>query len=369
MPKTHESTLELDLNALGHNFRYIKSRLKPETAIMGVVKADAYGSEAIEIARELENLGAEYLAVAYTKEGVALRDHGIQLPIMVLHPLPYHFKTLIDRCLEPSLYSLETLRLFDQQARDLNQKAYPVHLKLNTGLNRLGLAEKEIDTALEILNQTDSLSIKSILSHLAATEDEAEREFTLTQINTFKKLADRIDNALSQSPKRHILNTSGVLNYPEAHFDMVRCGIGLYGFGNDPQFDQNFRPVATLKTVITQIHEVESGQSVGYNRGYVADRTIRSATLPIGHADGIFRAFGQGRGWVKINGKKAPFLGNVCMDMIMVDVTDVDCKAGDEVVVFGDDPSLVDLAKAINTIPYELLTAISSRVVRKLVRN
>lgn len=369
MAEITESTLELDLSALRHNFQFLKSKLNPGTAFMGVVKAMGYGSDAVAIARELDALGVDYLAVAYTKEGVFLRDNGIKTPIMVLHPLPSHFKTIIDRCLEPSLYSLDTLSRFRLQAVALNQQQYPVHLKLNTGLNRLGLDQEHLEEAIELVLAGGALEVRSVLSHLAATEDPNEQEFTLSQIELYKQLTDRIAQKLPKSPKRHILNTSGLLNYPQAQFDMVRCGIGLYGYGNDPRFDKDLKPVASLKTVISQIHQLNTGESIGYNRGFVATGKMRSATLPIGHADGIFRAFGHGNGWVSIDGQKAPILGNVCMDMIMVDVTHIDCKAGDPVVVFGNEPNLNDLAVAIGTIPYELLTAISARVVRTLVDN
>lgn len=369
MPEIHETTLELDLNALGHNYRYIKSKLNPETAIMGVVKAGGYGSDSVEIARELDTLGVEYLAVAYTREGVELRDHDIQTPIMVLHPLPHHFKTIIDRCLEPSLYSFETLKDFVAQARKMKQKRYPVHLKFNTGLNRLGFQQDDLSEIKALIVSEPSIEVRSVFSHLAATEDKNQRHFTLEQIEQFEQMANYLESSLPNAPRRHILNTSGVLNYPQSQFDMVRCGIGLYGFGNDPEFDRNFKPVASLKTIISQIHHLKPGESVGYNRGYVADKPTRSATLPLGHADGIFRAFGQGKGWVTIGGEKAPILGNVCMDMIMVDVSNIKCEAGDTVIVFGENPNLVQLTESIDTIPYELLTAISGRVIRKLVRN
>ncbi|MEO0570678.1 MAG: alanine racemase [Bacteroidota bacterium] len=367
MASTGETTLEINLSALEHNFHYLKERLKAGTKFLGVVKAFAYGSDMVAVAKKLESLGADYLAVAYVKEGILLRDAGIAAPILVLHPLPVHFKELIDHHLEPSLYSPKVLRLFLETAKDQNKKNYPVHIKFNTGLNRLGFWENDVDFIMEEINGHDQIGIKGILSHLAASEDINEREFTQKQIENFEKVSTRLRKKLGYLPLRHLLNTSGILNYPEAAFDMVRSGIGLYGYGNHPNFDKALKPVATLKTVISQRHKIEPGETVGYNRAYTSTAYRITATLPIGHADGIGRQYGGGKTFVTINGKKAPIIGNVCMDMIMVDVTDIDCKEGDEVIVFGPDHSAEMLAGSANTISYEILTAVSQRVARKIV--
>lgn len=364
MARTGETTLEINLSALEHNFHFLRAKLKSETKFLGVVKAFAYGSDMVTIAKKLESLGADYLAVAYVKEGVLLRDAGIQMPILVLHPLPIHFKELVDRCLEPSLYSPKVLRLFLETAKNLNQKNYPVHIKFNTGLNRLGFWENDVDFIMDEINGHDEIKIKGILSHLAASEDMKEKEFTQKQIDDFKKISNRLIEKLGYRPLRHLLNTSGILNYPEVAFDMVRSGIGLYGYGNHPEFDKELRPVATLKTVISQRHKIEPGETVGYNRAYTSKGYQITATLPIGHADGIGRHYGGGKTFVTIKGKKAPIIGNVCMDMIMVDVTDIDCKEGDEVIVFGETDSAESFANTAKSISYELLTAISSRVTR-----
>ena len=367
MPKTSETVLEIDLRALEHNYNYLRSKLRPETRFMAVVKAFAYGSDAAKVAVKLEQLGVDYFAVAYVKEGVALRAAGIKAPILVLHPQPVNFELLIAHCLEPSLYSPKILREFLGAAKALQQKAYPVHLKFNTGLNRLGFWENDVAFIAGVLEGTKELRISSVFSHLAASDDKAETEFTTAQISAFKKIAEEVDEMLGYSPFRHILNTSGIINYPEAQFDLVRSGIGLYGYGNDAAIDAELKPVATLKTIISQIHKIELNESVGYNRAYKADHFSVTATLPIGHADGIGRQYGNGKAHVCIEGKKAPIIGNVCMDMIMIDITGIDCREGDEVIIFGQDHSAEALAASAATISYELLTGISARVPRIII--
>ncbi|NNE76762.1 MAG: alanine racemase [Pricia sp.] len=362
-----ETVLEIDLKALDHNYRYLRTRLRPGTKFLGVVKAFAYGSDSIQVAKRLVKLGVDYLGVAYVDEGIALRKAGIEVPILVLHPLPVSFGRLIKHCLEPSLYSPKILKAFLQTAAELGQKNYPVHLKFNTGLNRLGFCENDINFISKHLNGSKEIKVVSVFSHLAASEDLGEREFTENQIDSFQKIANKIDKKLNHKPFRHLLNTSGIINYPEAQYDMVRSGIGLYGFGNEAKIDAELRPIATLKTVISQIHQIEPGESVGYNRAYTSDANRQSATLPIGHADGIGRQYGNGKAYVTINGQQAYIIGNVCMDMIMVDVTDITCSAGDEVIVFGANHSADQFAKGANTISYEILTGISQRVKRTII--
>jgi len=368
MSKATETILEIDLNALGHNYRYLTSKLNPKTKILAVVKAFGYGSDSISVAKELAVLGVDYLAVAYASEGEAIRIAGIQTPILVLHPLPINFSVLLNRCLEPSIYSQKMLASFIAFAEDQKQLDYPIHLKFNTGLNRLGFRENEIMSIVETLSKTKSVKVKSILSHLAASEDSSEENFTKQQLESFKSISTTLSEKIGYKPLFHTLNTSGIINYPEAQYDMVRTGIGLYGFGNDVFENTKLKPIATLKTVISQIHNISPGESVGYNRAFTANEVKRTATLPIGHADGISRAFGNGIGWVIIHDKKAPIVGNVCMDMIMVDVSSIDCEEGDEVVVFGNNPTAEELSAAINSIPYELLTAVSQRVKRIICR-
>lgn len=369
MPKATETLLEIDLNALDNNYRYLISKLKPDAKVLAVVKAFGYGSDSVVIAKELATLGVDYFAVAYANEGETLRNATIETPILVLHPLPVNFEQIVNRCLEPSIYSRKTLEEFIAFAEEKKQKNYPIHLKFNTGLNRLGFVKNDVDYIAETLSKTESVKVKSAFSHLAASEDLNLKEFTRSQIETFRKISEDLISKIGYKPLLHCANTSGIINYPEAHFDMVRTGIGLYGFGNDKEENKHLKPVGTLKTVISQIHKVEKNESVGYNRGFIAEKNTLSATLPIGHADGIPRSYGKGKGWVTINGKKAPILGNVCMDMIMVDVTDIACKEGDEAIVFGPSATAEELAAAINSISYELITAVSQRVKRIVCRN
>jgi len=293
---------------------------------MAVVKAFGYGSDAVEVALELEQLGVYYFAVAYTSEGVALRKAGIKSPILVLHPQPDNFELLLKNCLEPSLYSTRVFKAFQAFAKAHSQKQYPV----------------------SSLNNNDSIQVASLFSHLAASEDPKEIDFTQSQINTFKEITDVLCSQLDNTPFLHQTNTSAILNYPEAQLDVVRTGIGLYGYGNTAQEDTNLRPVARLKTVISQIHTITPGESVGYNRAHKAQSNERIATLPIGHADGISRAFGNGVGHVVINGQAAPIVGNVCMDMLMINITHINCEEGDDVTVFGEEISAATLAPNIN---------------------
>lgn len=368
MSKVQETILEIDLKALSHNHKYLKSKLQPKTMFLAVVKAFAYGSDAVEIAKHLQNLDVDYFAVAYVNEGVALRDAGIIKPILVLHPQPINFKTLIERCLEPSIYSFKILNEFIAIATKEKQRNYPIHIKFNTGLNRLGFNGEKIDEIITLLKSKTSIKVASIFSHLAASEDLNEKEFTLNQIEEFKNIAEVFTKKTEYQPFLHICNTSGILNYPEAHFNMVRSGIGLYGFGNSEKENLNFKPISSLKSVISQIHTINKGESLGYNRTFTAKKTVKTATIPIGHADGIGRQYGNGVGFVTINKKKAPIIGNVCMDMIMVDISNIDCNEGDVVIVFGKHTTAEALANTTGSISYELLTSVSQRVKRAFRR-
>lgn len=360
--------LEIDLSALRHNYAYIRSKLRPEIKIMAVVKAFGYGSDACEVALELEKLGVYYFAVAYASEGAALREAGVTSPILVLHPQPDNFEIILEKCLEPSLYSTRVFEAFNAFAKAHSQQNYPVHLKFNTGLNRLGFGESAIPWILEVLEQTTAIKVASLFSHLAASEDLTEEMFTLEQIERFAKTASALCEQLGYRPFLHQSNTSAVINFPEAQFDVIRTGIGLYGYGNSEEEDAQLIPIASLKTVISQIHTLKPNETVGYNRAYVSNGIEKIATLPIGHADGIPRALGNGVGYVHINGEKAPIVGNVCMDMLMVNITAIACQEGDEVVIFGKEASLPKLASKINSISYEFLTAVSQRVKRVVLR-
>ncbi len=265
MSKIGETTLEIDLKALASNYRYLRSKLEPSTRFLAVVKAYAYGSAPGDIAMELQELGADYFAVAYTTEGIALRKAGITRPILVLHPLPVHFEELIEHCLEPALYNMKVLREFLETAQHKKTNNYPVHIKFNTGLNRLGFWENDTDVITQTLKDTEALKVTSVFSHLAASEDHRERAFSLDQIKSFELSANRLSTALGYPFIRHMLNTSGILNYAgEAQYEMVRSGIGLYGFGNEEKYDQHLKPVVSLKSVISQIHMIEPGESVAF---------------------------------------------------------------------------------------------------------
>lgn len=367
MAKIKETTLEIDLRALQDNFEYLKSKIHPSTKFLGVVKAFAYGSDSVLVAKKLEALGVDYLAVAYMSEGVILRDAGVKVPVLVLHPLAASFETIIKRCLEPNIYSFNTLKDFIKVAEKENQTDYPIHLKFNTGLNRLGFDPEDTAEIFQILSKTVAVKVKSVFSHLAASEDLNEKAFTQKQIQDYKNIVANLESRLHYSFIKHLCNTSGILNYPEAHFDMVRSGIGLYGFGNSEKENKHLKPIARLKSLISQIHNLSQGESLGYNRAFVADKPMKTATIPVGHADGIGRQYGKGKGYVIIKGKPAHIIGNVCMDMIMVDVTNIGCSEGDEVIIFDTNDTAERFAATAETISYEIITAISQRVKRVVI--
>lgn len=362
-----QTVLEIKLNALAHNYHYLRSKLQKEVKMMGVVKAYAYGSDAAAVSIKLVELGIDYLAVAYVKEGIALREAGIKVPVLVLHPQIENFEALIEHCLEPNIYSFRVLDAFIETAKSKNQLDYPIHIKFNTGLNRLGFSKGDEDSLLVQLKESKAVKVASLFSHLVASEDFEEKEFSLNQIADFKEITQNMIAGLGYKPFLHQSNTSGIINYPEAQFDLVRAGIGLYGYGNSKEESSRLIPIASLKTVISQIHEIKAGETVGYNRAYRAKTAETIATLPIGHADGISRLYGNGKGYVIVNGQKAPFVGNICMDMVMINITHIPCVEGDEVLIFGPDLPAEELAESISTIAYELITSISQRVERKIL--
>ena len=366
MENNHVTVLEINLNAIDFNFNYFKSKLHKNTKVLAVIKAFGYGSSAIEIAKFLETKVA-YFAVAYLDEGISLRNAGIKTPILVLHPQKSNLQKIIKYHLEPNIYSLPLLNSFIKVAKQLKLQNYPIHIKFNTGLNRLGFSNDDISKISSLVNNQKTTIVTSVFSHIAASEDLNELAFTLQQINTFNSLSNKLISQLKTIPFKHMLNTSGILNYAsEAQFDMVRLGIGLYGFGNNEIQTKNLKNVLTLKSVISQIHTIQKGETVGYNRAFKATSNVKIATISIGHADGISRQFSNGVGYVYVNNQKAPIIGNVCMDLIIVNVTDIDCNEDDEVLVYKNQQHIEALAKATNTIPYELLTAISQRVRRVL---
>ncbi len=363
----HVSVLEIDANAVLHNLKYFQQKLQPTTKIMAVVKAFGYGSDAVEIAKIIQDKVA-YFAVAYTQEGIALREAGIKTPILVLHPQLQNLEALVQHYLEPNLYNFTILEAFLKMADEMPLMNYPIHIKFNTGLNRIGFWHTDVPVLLSILKASNNIKIQSIFSHLAASDDPNEENFTTNQINNFAFIVKQMYDHLDNEPMIHILNTSGIINYSKAQFDMVRLGIGLYGFGNDENVTSELKNVVTLKSVISQIMTITPGETVGYNRAFVAKDPTKTATIPIGHADGISRKLGNGKGYVLINNQKAPIIGNVCMDMIMVNITNIDCKEGDEVVVFNSQQMIEEIATKCETIPYETITAISQRIKRFVIR-
>ena len=366
--KTHETVLEINLNAISHNLNFFRSKLDPETKMMVMVKAFGYGNGGIEIARLLEHHKVDYLGVAFADEGIALKTQGITLPIMVMNPESTSFASIIQYGLEPEIYSLKGLDAFLKIAREKKLEHYPVHIKLDTGMHRLGFEETQLPELIAILKQNKSIAVKSILSHMATSDDLQHHSFALGQIALFETMSSRMMAALEINPVRHMLNTSGISNYTEAQFNMVRLGIGLYGISNDPSEQKYLENVGTLKSIISQIRTIPTGDSVGYGRRFIAEHETRIATIPIGYADGISRHWGKGVGFVNVNGKKAPITGSVCMDMLMVDVTGITCKEGDAVIIFGENPSVILMAETLQTIPYEILTSISQRVKRVFYR-
>ena len=362
-----ETVLEIHLPNLRHNYTFLRKQLSANTKLLAVVKAFGYGSDAVEVAKCLVAQGVDYLGVAYVHEGIALRKAGITTPILVLHPQLPNLGALIEYKLEPSVYSQRILDELLLKIKQSNVSHYPVHLKFNTGLNRLGFDPKDARALLELLKENALwMLLQGVYSHLAASDDESENAFSKTQLKTFSEIIAVFSPTHPKTPF-HVLNTSGVLRFPEAQYNMVRTGISLYGYGNHPSIDAKLKSVLTLRTVISQIHTLEEGDTLGYNRAFVAKAKTKTATLPLGHADGIGRIYGNGNGYVMINGQQASILGNVCMDMIMVDVTDIDCQAGDTVIVIGPDASAENLANAAGTISYELITGLSQRIKREII--
>ena len=361
-----ETTLEIKLKNLKENFKFLKSRVSSSTKFMAVVKAFSYGSDSVIISKELEKIGADYLAVAYTNEGIELRENGIRLPILVLHPQEDDFENIINYSLEPSIYSFRIFTFFLKTLDYNNIKKYPYQIKFNTGLNRLGFLKEDIDKLSPLIKNNPP---KYLFSHLGASEDPKEAEYSKNQIIQFQSISNSLETQLNVKLKKHLLNTSGILNYSDYQFDMVRSGIGLYGFGNDIKFKNDLKPILVLKTIISQIHHLNAGDSVGYNLGYTAKSNITIATLPIGHADGIGRIYGKGIGEVLIGKQMAKIVGNVCMDMIMVDISRISCSEGDEVIIFNDDSyTAEEFTTKAGTISYELITSLSRRIKRKIIK-
>ncbi|AFL83772.1 UDP-N-acetylmuramoyl-tripeptide--D-alanyl-D-alanine ligase [Belliella baltica DSM 15883] len=361
--RIHGTTLEINLNALTHNYNFYKTKVLPQTKIMVMVKAFAYGGGATEIANHLQQLRADYLAVAYTDEGVALREEGIALPIMVLNPAQESFHHLHKHNLEPVVYSPTFYKQLGKYCRT-HQTIMKIHLDLDTGMHRLGFDQQQLAELKDLTAQFPELEIASLYTHLVGADEAVHEDFSLHQLELFSKMCQQIAGFIGFMPIRHALNSAGIIRYPAYQFDMVRLGIGLYGVEVNGIYDAALRPISSLKTTISQIKTLDAGETIGYSRKGRLSSNGKIATIAIGYADGYDRRFSNGKGSVLIHGKKAPIIGNVCMDMCMVDITGIDAKEGDEVIIYGPGISLKELASNIGTIPYELLTNISSRVKR-----
>jgi Alr-MurF fusion protein len=367
--KNHETIMEINLDALVYNLNFYKSKLQPKTKVMVMVKAFGYGNGGYEIAKLLEHQKVDYLGVAFADEGIELRKAGVTIPIMVLNPENSSFNAMIAYDLEPEIYSITGLKAFIKTAQQKNSTSYPIHIKIDTGMHRLGFENSELTELVQLLKNNNHIELKSIFSHLAASDDLSFKSFTEQQITRFNNAYTQITSATQSKPIRHILNTSGIFNYTNYQMEMVRLGIGLYGIGNSAEEASQLQNVSTLKSIISQIHTLEKGESVGYSRKFITQDTIKVATIPIGYADGIRRAWGNEVGYVFIKNKKATILGNICMDMMMVDVTEITCVPGDEVIIFGKNPTIEEIARKTNTISYEILTGISQRVKRIFYKN
>ncbi|MBK9391712.1 MAG: bifunctional UDP-N-acetylmuramoyl-tripeptide:D-alanyl-D-alanine ligase/alanine racemase [Bacteroidetes bacterium] len=364
--QVHLTVLEINLDAISHNLNKFRSYLYPSTKIMAMVKAFAYGSGSSEIASFLEYHRVSYLAVAYADEGVGLRNSGVTLPVMVMNPDPSAAELMIKYSLEPELYSITSFQSFVSVADRHGLIGYPVHIKIDTGMHRLGFLPEEIAGLVAEIRKRECIRIISVFSHLAASENAGLDNFTKKQVETFLSVAGQIRQATTYPFMRHILNSSGIVRMPAYQFEMVRPGIGIYGAGSFDGID--LRPAGRFKTRISQVKRVKGGEPVGYGCTDVSDTDRIIAILPVGYADGLKRKMGNRRGNLFIQGKRVPIIGNVCMDMCMADITGVDAQAGDEAEIFGENISINEIAEICETIPYEILTSIPERVKRVFFR-
>ena len=360
------SRLELNLEGCVGNYRYFRSLLEPETRLLVLVKANAYGHGAVEFAAMMQRAGADYLAVAYPVEGLELRRNGISLPVMVLTAGTDFFPEIIETRLEPSIPNLYTLKAFCEHLRAAGLKDYPIHVKLDTGMHRLGFMTSELPGLTAFLAEHPEVRVKSVFSHLCVAEDPHQDAFTIGQIELFQHNYETIATAVGYRPLRHILNSAGIERFPQYQFDMVRLGIGIYGVSALPGV--KLHPAASLKCKILQIKTLREGDTVGYGRWGKAHEGTVIATIPVGYADGIDRHLGRGAASFSLNGHRVPTIGNICMDMCMLDVTGVPAAVGDTVTIFGEDPTVTELADILGTIPYEILSSVPRRIERIIVR-
>lgn len=367
--RQHETVLEVNLDALVHNFNFYRSHLRPTTKIVCMLKASGYGAGSYELAKTLQTHGAAYIAVAAHDEGVALRNAGITMPIMVLNPKVVNYKALFDNRLEPEIFSFDICREFIHAAERYGMEDYPVHIKIDSGMHRLGFIYEELPELIALLKSQKAVRPVSVFSHLATADDFEKTGYAEMQLDYFDKCSKLFLDSFEFPMMRHILNTDGILRFPQYQYEMVRLGIGLYGIPTlGVGLDDSLRTVSSLRSVIIQIREWDAGTAIGYGCHGMLSRRSRIATIPIGYADGFNRKLGRGVGEVYVNGKRVPTVGNICMDLFMADVTDVDCKVGDKVEIFGEHITAVEIADKLGTIPYEVLTSVSERVKRVYYR-
>lgn len=362
--RVHETILEVDLNAIVANLNYYRAMLKPQTRVVCMVKADAYGAGSVEVSRILQDNGVDYLAVAVADEGVELRQAGISTGIMIMNPEMTAFRTMFRHNLEPEVYSFRLLDALIQAAEREGIKGFPVHIKLDTGMHRLGFNPlSDMPKLIERLQGQSAVLPRSVFSHFVGSDSDGFDQFSAHQFELFLKGSQALQDAFpNHNILRHICNTAGIEHFPERQMDMVRLGLGLYGINS--RNNQIINNVSTLKTTILQIHDVPKEETVGYSRKGRLKRNSRIAVLPIGYADGLNRHLGNGNAYCLVNGQRAPYIGNICMDVCMIDVTDIDCREGDTAVIFGPGLSPTTLANVVETIPYEILTGVSNRVKR-----
>ena len=365
--KDEFSRLEINLKGCLENYKYFRSRLKASTKLLVLVKANAYGHGAVEFASLMEEAGADYLAVAYPVEGMELRDAGIKSPVMVLTAGTDSFDEIIDHNLEPGIPNLCALKALCEVLQKRGVTDFPVHIKLDSGMHRLGFMTEEMNELMEFIKDCRWIKVKSIYSHLAAADDSSNDEYTLAQIDLFTRNADRLTEVLGYKPLYHILNSAGIERFPQYQFDMVRLGIGIYGVSAIPGV--KLSPVASFKCKVLQVKTLKPGDgTIGYGRhGQIAPDGTVVATIPVGYADGLDRHLSRGRGYFSVNGHRVPTIGNICMDMTMLDVTGVNVNVGDTVTIFGEEPTVTELAEVLETIPYEILTSVPRRIERIVV--
>ena len=361
--KAHQTVMEIDLDAMVHNLNFYRQKLSPDTKVMAMVKAFSYGTGSVEVAKILQFRRVDYLAVAIADEGVELRNNGIDIPIIVMNPEEHSFDAMIENRLEPNIYRFKLLEQFDEALRHNAVTNFPVHLKVDTGMKRLGFDNSdELKRVADYISKQNTMFVRSVFSHLAVSDDPSNDEFTRTQFRRFDDFCRIVTDSFDYKILRHILNSSGIERFPDMEFDMVRLGIGLYGVS--PTYQNELRNVATLKTTISQIRTVTPGETIGYGRKGVASRTLRIAVLPIGYADGLNRRLSNGVGKVLIRGSRAPIIGSICMDMCMVDITGLDAKEGEKAIIFGEELPVSEVAGYLETIPYEIFTSVGQRVKR-----